>query len=291
MTSTLRNTIAGLVVAGAVWGANASTNDAEMITRTIAIPEIQNTAALAAVSMSSAPSSSQVWVSSLNDNYQSPPITKDSDVMKLTLDQEALLAKAKVVGEQIGLPETLQVILLQETWGGKFSMTSSDGLSYGVLQIKPSTAKYITEKHKTDLILEDKGSLEDYKQALLTDHDYSLKVGAAYVAMLHEMTDKDWKRTVVSYNWGPTGARNLSDNQIVSTNYYKEIAEKMKVVRDFNKLTELKLSEANNHQTFIDGKYYATPVAEPASEEISISSSVANLRNEKRESPMKMALK
>jgi len=296
MTSTLRNTLAGLVVAGTVWGASALSAETEMVTKTIALPEIENTAPLAAtsasvVSIANTSAASQSWTRYHEDEDQADPVTKNSSIMKLTLEQEVLLAKAKVIGEKIGLPETLQVLLLQETWGGKFSMTSSDGLSYGVLQIKPSTAKYITEKHQTDLVLEDKGSLEDYKQALLTDHDYSLKVGAAYVDMLYKMTDKDWKRTVVSYNWGPTGARKLSDSQIKSTNYYQEVAEKMKVVRDFNAKTLEKQAEIDAGQTVVNGKFYAVPVAEPAGEAPSVNESLATFRELKKADSIKVALK
>jgi len=165
-----------------------------------------------------------------------PPvhITKNSSVKKLTLDQEDLLLKAKDIGQEVGLPETLQVILLQETWAGQLDRVASDGLSYGVTQVKPSTAKEITQKHKTSLSLNDKGNLDDYKLALLVDDEYAITVAGAYIHLLHKQSGKDWPRTVVSYNWGPTGARSLSDEQISNTVYFKNIRQKMRIVRDFN---------------------------------------------------------
>ncbi len=63
----------------------------------------------------------------------------------------------------------------------------------GLMQVRPSTAKYISRI----------GNIEWLGKEELTNPEYNIKLGIAYLKYLEEKFDGDKKLALIAYNWGP----------------------------------------------------------------------------------------
>lgn len=286
MESTLRDKMLVLVVSGTMWGlaqalpAKHDTIERTQLTLPSPVVEIATIAPERAMN-------NRATVSRIAE--ETVRLTHDSAVRKLSANQEQILAQARLIGEQVGFPETLQVIAMQETLAGDFALVDPGGNSYGVTQVKPKVAQWIAEQHKSGLDIPVYNTLDEYKTALVDDHSYALKLAAAYLDMIQK-NDKglSWKRLVLSYNQGPTGAKRLSDSDIETHYYYQGVKEKMPAIRDFNARQDRAMA-AKQTQSTIGGKHYAVAVAEPAD---SVINSVAQYRLDKASAkPQKLAMR
>ena len=63
----------------------------------------------------------------------------------------------------------------------------------GLMQLLPSTAKYISRKRNIDWL----------GVSTLTEARYNVRLGIAYLKYLEEMYDGNRKLALIAYNWGP----------------------------------------------------------------------------------------
>jgi len=149
-----------------------------------------------------------------------------------TVEQEYLLDMAQHIGqEEVGMPETIQSILLVETAAGAAGRVGDRGRSIGVMQVRPETADYVVmlNQHK----LRKLRSYYHYAIALMND-EYSMVVGALYFKRCMDVY-RSWRRAVVCYNQGVAGAGRLSDKEINQHVYLKKVKRALKNVRKYRK--------------------------------------------------------
>lgn len=168
-------------------------------------------------------------------------------VDNLTKEQRTLLIHAYNIGKAIDLPETMQVILFQESLAGKLGRvnTGEVKVAYGVTQVKPSTAAEVINKYlegKIELEMSHTlrfqiGQLDKdervIQKRLKKDDLFALFVGALVLKEYQSQTD-NWRQMVVSYYEGVNGSRRFDAKQIESHFYFQSIREKLEVVRLFN---------------------------------------------------------
>jgi len=160
-----------------------------------------------------------------------------------TPDQKRLMSIAYIEGIQVGWPETIQAILLQETRAGVFGPVGDIGngvglRSYCPMQIKVATARDMVERYQMGVFPTD----EELIAKLLTDDSFCIRVGAKYFEYLYSIF-RDWKTAVIAYNVGPAGVKLGKD-----PNNYGEVVWKhiLTNVRPFNKemgLSSISLSK------------------------------------------------
>lgn len=139
-------------------------------------------------------------------------------------------------GKKINFPETIQAIVLQESSAGKNLIGDiSNGFgkrSYGVMQLKLGTAKYVLRHFfkdhfyfKTD---------EELLIKLVTDPVFNIKIGTQYFKMIYDninVSNKNlrWVKSVARYNAGHN--TNLNNFQ-----YVNKIKKRISTeVKPFNK--------------------------------------------------------
>ena len=74
----------------------------------------------------------------------------------------------------------------------KLRATSNQG-AHGLMQLLPSTARYISEKAELDWM----------GAALLSDPGYNVRLGIAYLKYLEESFNGHREHSLIAYNWGP----------------------------------------------------------------------------------------
>ncbi|MDP8256703.1 MAG: lytic transglycosylase domain-containing protein [Candidatus Alcyoniella australis] len=102
----------------------------------------------------------------------------------------------KLMAEDNGVDPYLMMGLMRQESAFQSGVTSRSG-ARGLMQVMPSTGKYIARKL---------GVLERYKHALLYQPDVSIALGCWYIGHLQGIADNDAVRTVASYNGGPGNA-------------------------------------------------------------------------------------
>ena len=149
-------------------------------------------------------------------------------VQALTHQQKEILDKAQFYGQMVGAPETIQAIVLQESSAGNAGRIGDDGNSIGIMQMRPSTAAWVSSKYswlpqyKTEF---------EYAQALLNDN-YALLVGALYFKECSKVYH-NWRQAVVCYNTGIRGASKMKSSKINSHKYLTNIKRRLKYVRKY----------------------------------------------------------
>lgn len=150
---------------------------------------------------------------------------------KLSSKQKKLLEIAKIEGDKIGFPETIQAILLQETLAGILGPVGDKGNGFGKrsychMQIKVDSARNVLKEYP------DLGTWETNEELiaeLLTNDEFCIKIGSLYFSLLFETTN-NWNKAVLAYNRGLRGSK-LGD----INNYVRNIKQKIKgIVRPFN---------------------------------------------------------
>lgn len=146
-----------------------------------------------------------------------------------------LIHIAKQSGIQIGFPDTIPAILLQETNGGKNQKSKQS--VFGVMQMKVSTAKYIM----SDILNYDNiPSNKTIKHILTNDDKFAIYLAAVYFKYLYDMfIDRgnspaiSWRLAVLSYNAGPSAiaTKGKVNN---SHRYISGINKNIKIIKSYN---------------------------------------------------------
>lgn len=146
-----------------------------------------------------------------------------------TQEQEHLLDAARIIGEDFsGMPETIQSLLLVESNAGAGGRVGDKGRSIGVMQVRPETAEYVTNLNKH---LPQHRSYYHYAVALMNDY-YSIGIGTLYFKRCMDVY-KNWRRAVVCYNQGVTGASRFTDAEINDHWYLNRVRKALKNVRAY----------------------------------------------------------
>ena len=164
---------------------------------------------------------------------------------KYNHQQRNLLTLAFHIGSEIGYPESIQSILLQETLAGAFGNRIGDTnlptlkRSYGVMQVKASTARYVLKlnpdirkkyfpQFNSAKLIRD----EEIIILLIQDDVFNIKVGSLYFAHQRK-TATSWAMAIVSYNAGMGRAKKIEN--LKEHDYYRKIVRRLiKEVRPFN---------------------------------------------------------
>lgn len=170
--------------------------------------------------------------------------TRKYGTYSLTGEQQEVLLLAKKYGEEVGYPETVQSIAMQETLAGGYGDGVGDKMnghlkrSYGVMQVKIATAQWVmkfypelTEEYFAGKRIDTINPVL-IRDKLIEDNDFNIRVGAYNFALMVRYTDS-WREAVVAYNTGLGGVREVPEvDQHV---YYKKIVHKLNnVIRPFN---------------------------------------------------------
>lgn len=185
----------------------------------------------------------------LADTKPAPPLeptipTRKYGTYSLTAEQQKVLLLAKKYGEEVGYPETIQSIAMQETLAGGYGDGIGDKMnghlkrSYGVMQVKIATAQWVMKFYPEIVEEYFAGKRIDtinpvlIRDKLINDNDFNIRVGAYNFALMTRYTDS-WREAVVAYNTGLGGVREVPEvDQHV---YYKKIVHKLNnVIRPFN---------------------------------------------------------
>jgi len=161
--------------------------------------------------------------------------TKLSDNLKL----------AYAIGHEVGYPETLQAILMQETGGGVSERVGNKNLPvgkrcYGLMQVQVIAARsvfvrypdvfnrYFPSRNYNNVMDEEIIAL------LLTNDEANVRIAAYHFKIYITMTKGDWSRAVAGYNQGIGNALKLPNPSQVG--YVQGVKHYLvAIVRPFNK--------------------------------------------------------
>lgn len=127
-------------------------------------------------------------------------------------DQLRLLRLAHDIGTEVGWPETIQAILLQETSAGVHGPVGDRSHSFGQrsychMQVKLAAAKDVLRYYDLGRVF---ATEEELLVALLTEDEFCIQVGAHYFALMVERTPT-WSEAVIAYNQGIAGSQLYGD--------------------------------------------------------------------------------
>jgi len=170
--------------------------------------------------------------------------------VKYTPEQRKLMTMAFHIGQEVGFPETIQSLLLQETRAGAYGDRIGDinlpigKRSYGVMQMKVATARKVLRSYKT-LVPSYFPNRKTYKRVrdeeiiikLIQDDEFNIRLAALNFTM-HRKQSKNWAQAVVGYNTGQGAANRIA--QPKKHKYYTGILKRLiSEVRPFNQETKL----------------------------------------------------
>lgn len=154
--------------------------------------------------------------------------------------REANLEKVFSIGKEVGNPETLQAILLQESGGvpPKVSMKPSRTKSYGLMQVQIASARSIFKRIPDilDTYFPNRNlrSVTDKEivNLLVLNDEANIRIAAHHFNLYLQLCGGDLDKTIFAYNVGigtAQGVRSYSKQR-----YVKAIKAKMDVVQPFN---------------------------------------------------------
>ena len=153
------------------------------------------------------------------------------------------------VGREVGNPETLQAILMQESGGSAQRAVGNIGSpvgkrSYGLMQVQLVAARSILLRNPklVDLYFPDRvyKSLADEEiiALLLTNDEANARIAAHHFKLYLAISHGDWNRAVAAYSAGIGGVNNIPNPSEYP--YVQSIKAKMtEVVRPFNRTHKL----------------------------------------------------
>lgn len=170
------------------------------------------------------------------DKIALPPVDKIGSVNNN-------LRYAYAVGSEVGNPETLQAIMLQETGGSKLAGVGNRNApvgrrSYGLMQVQVVAARSILERYKHVRTKYFTGRSyrsivdEEIIALLLTNDEANIRIAAHHFNLYLKISDGNWEKAVAAYNMGIGAVQNVSNYEEVA--YVIEIKHKMEKVRLFN---------------------------------------------------------
>lgn len=169
---------------------------------------------------------------------------------RYSTEEKQLMVLAYRVGRELaGAPETIQAILLVETYAGRHGDRIGDrhlGIgkrSYGVMQVKVATARKVLRAYpKMVAKYFDKPITEvadeEIIAKLLNDDEFCIRIGTLNFVLEKQLVNNDWTRAVVAYNTGSVGLKFVDNPE--TFNYTQKIKQKIdQEIKPFNK--EMKL--------------------------------------------------
>jgi len=157
------------------------------------------------------------------------------------------------VGKEVGEPETLEAILLQETDGGRSSMIGNKESpvgkrSYGLMQVQVIAARDVFERHP-DIFVRyfpkhkyRSISDEEIIALLLTDKEANARIAAYNFRDDLEQANGDVNKALVGYNAGFKIANRIKHHD--QFDYVIGVRSKLnKIVKPFNQQHGLQLTE------------------------------------------------
>lgn len=161
-------------------------------------------------------------------------LTFASSSEALTTRQKKLLNAAYAIGSEFSHSETLQAILLIESYAGKYRLGDGN-TSFGVMQVKLNTAKYILKKYMKSEVVSDNFSVVK----LLIENDMAcIRVGGSYLKHLYKEFQGEefrWSKAVLAYNVGPEKVKQYG-LAYDPNNYVKRVQSFIfRVVRPYNR--------------------------------------------------------
>ena len=163
------------------------------------------------------------------------------------------LKTAFKVGVEIGNPETIQAILLQETGGNNNNSIGNKGApvgkrSYGLMQVQVVAAKEVLTQYPSMLKVYFEGktlstlSDEQIIAVLLTNQEANIYFASYLFKYYLQLCNGNWDKAVASYNMGIGGVEQVSNyNQVDYVVSVKGLMESK--VRPFNKRNNLTLTQ------------------------------------------------
>lgn len=158
------------------------------------------------------------------------------------------------IGSEIGHPETLQAILLQETNGGTSTLVGNPTApvrqrSYGLMQVQIGAARSILSRYPELLEKYFNGKRvthitdTEMVQFLTTNHEGNVRIAAYHFRLYFNMVGGDWSKAVAAYNVGIGGVKRITKPD--SFKYVREIKQKLQtIVQPFNRKHDLVAVEA-----------------------------------------------
>jgi hypothetical protein len=156
------------------------------------------------------------------------------------------LKKVFMIGKEVGNPETLQAIMLQES-GGASGVRSNMG-SHGLMQVQVVAARSVLQRFPP--LLEQYFPERSYSTitnkeiiALLrTNDDANIRIAAYHFKLYLQLCRGNWAKAVASYNLGIGGAQNIENPS--EFGYVRSIKARMNgAIRKFNLKHELTQQE------------------------------------------------
>jgi hypothetical protein len=155
------------------------------------------------------------------------------------------------IGKEVGNPETLQAILMQETDGGRSSMIGNvdspvGKKSYGLMQVQVCAARSVFQRVPS--VFEKYFPGRTYKSIvdeeiialLITNKEANARIAAHHFRIYMAMSGGNWDRAVASYNAG-IGTHMVHYDKFV---YVVGVKDKMNnIVKPFNKQNGLQLTQ------------------------------------------------
>lgn len=145
-------------------------------------------------------------------------------------NKQELLNIARIEGKRIGLPNTVQGMLLQESNAGGYGRIHDDGTTFGVMCIKISTARDVTKSKESDSTI---------RSNLINDDKYNLKVAVKYLEYLLNLFGGDVGKAILAYNVG-LGRVRLYGLRFDPNNYLYNVYAKIKLGKGYYSLTNNK---------------------------------------------------
>lgn len=158
-----------------------------------------------------------------------------------------------LVGREVGNPETLQAILLQETRGGQTEPIGNKDSpvgkrSYGLMQVQVVAARSIFQRVPAvyDRYFPDRKystvADEEIIALLLTNDEANIRIAAHHFKLYLQLSSGDWNRAVAAYNAGIGAVNNIAVP--AEFDYVVKVRAKMESdVRAFNRKHGLQLTQ------------------------------------------------
>lgn len=189
----------------------------------------------------------------IDQNTSARPIEVAASAPVLHHNLASNLKKAYFVGREIGNPETIEAILLQESTGRSTDPIGNKNApvgkrSYGLMQLQVVAARSILGREpklvqqyfpgrKYSSIAD-----EEIIALLLTNDEANIRIAAHHFKLYLNLCDGDWNKAVAAYNTGIGGVNNIENP--AEYQYVVSIKTKLESeVRSFNRKNNLQLTQ------------------------------------------------
>lgn len=156
---------------------------------------------------------------------------------------EKNLRKVYEVGQEVGHPETLQAILLQESGGVLPALRNKQPsltTSYGLMQVQINSAKSILTRYPQLMSLyfpERKVrslSNKEVMELLIFNTDANIRIAAYHFNLYAEMSNGDLDRALAAYNVGIGAVKRITNPS--KFGYVVDIKKRLVAIHPFNRL-------------------------------------------------------